>query len=174
VNRFLGAKRLAPMLVSWEIASSITHQSEVEAKRDGAKFIEAEHMLLALANDTDSDAARLLSESGLDHERLASALHEERRRTLAFAGINAADKRLVQATELDCSLSLGTSAKAALKRALIGSRRDRRRARVRSTDLLAGILEAELGTVPRALAIAGVDRAAIIARARNGMTSPAC
>ena len=155
------------MLVAWEIAPSVVLQFEVEAKRDGAKFIEAEHMLLALATDPDSDAARLLKESGLDHQRLASALHEERRRTLAFAGMNAPDKKLVQATELDSSLSLGTSAKAAVRRALIGSRHDRRRARLRSTDLLAGILEAELGTVPRALAIAGIDRAALIARARG-------
>ena len=167
MSRFLTARRLAPLLVSWEISPSVVLQFEVEAKRDGAKFIEAEHMLLALATDPDSDAARLLKESGLDHQRLASALHEERRRTLAFAGMNAPDKKLVQATELDSSLSLGTSAKAAVRRALIGSRHDRRRARLRSTDLLAGILEAELGTVPRALAIAGIDRAALIARARG-------
>jgi ATP-dependent Clp protease ATP-binding subunit ClpA len=174
VNRFLGAKRLAPMLISWEIASNVAHQSEIEAKLDGAKFIEAEHMLLALATDTDSDAARLLKESGLDHERLASALHEERRRTLAFAGIDASDTKLVQSTELDSSLSFGTSAKTALRRALIGSRHDRRRARLRGTDLLAGILEAEFGTVPRALAIAGIDGAAIVARARNRMARQAC
>jgi ATP-dependent Clp protease ATP-binding subunit ClpA len=171
VNRFLGVKRLAPLLVTWEIAP--IQQFEVEAKRDGAKFIEAEHMLLALAADTRSDAARLLNESGLDHQRLAAALHDEHRRTLAFAGMNAPDKKLVQPTELDSSLSLGTSAKAAVRRALIGSRHDRR-ARLRSIDLLAGILEAEMGTVPRALAIAGVDRAAIIARARGPMTRQPC
>jgi len=141
-------------------------QFEVEAKRVGAKFIEAEHMLLALASDPDSDAARLLKESGLDHQRLASALDEERRRTLSFAGIKRPDGKLVEATELDSSLSLGTSAKAAVRRALIGSRHDRHRARLRSIDLLAGILQAELGTVPRALAIAGIDRAALIACAR--------
>ncbi|HVS49577.1 MAG TPA: Clp protease N-terminal domain-containing protein [Candidatus Dormibacteraeota bacterium] len=167
MNRLLGARRLAPLLVSWEIAPSLVLQFEVEAKLDGSKFIEAEHMLLALATNPDSDAARLLKESGLDHERLTSALNEERHRTLAFAGMNAPDKKLVEATELDNSLSLGTSAKAALRRALIGSRHHRRRARLRSSDLLAGILEAELGTVPRALAIAGIDRAALIGRARG-------
>jgi ATP-dependent Clp protease ATP-binding subunit ClpA len=167
VNRLIGAKRLAPLLVSWEIAPTLVLQFEVEAKRDGSKCIEAEHMLLALAINPDSDAARLLNESGLDHQRLAAALHEERRRTLAFAGMNAPDKKLVEATELDSSPSLGTSAKAALRRALIGSHHHRRRARLRSTDLLAGILQAELGTVPRALAIAGIDRAALVARARG-------
>ena len=166
MSSFLTAKTLAPLLVSWEISPRVVLQFEVEAKRDGAKFIEAEHMLLALASDSDSDAARVLNESGLDHERLASALDEEHRRTLSFAGIKAPDTTLVEATELECSLSLGTSAKAAIRRALMGSRHDHRRARLRSIDLLAGILQAELGTVPRALAIAGVDRAAVITRAR--------
>jgi hypothetical protein len=48
---------------------------------------------------------------------------------------------------------------------LIGARHERHRAHLRSADLLAGILDAELGTVPRALAIAGIDRAAIASRA---------
>jgi ATP-dependent Clp protease ATP-binding subunit ClpA len=166
VNKLLGVQ-IQRLLVTWEIGS-VALQFEIEAKRDGAKSIEAEHMLLALtANpDTDTDAAKLLEEFGLDHERLASALREERNRTLAFAGIKSLDEKLVEATELDCSLSLGTSAKAAVRRALMGSRHDRRRARLRSIDLLAGILEAELGTVPRALAIAGIDRAALSSRAR--------
>jgi ATP-dependent Clp protease ATP-binding subunit ClpA len=163
VSRFFGPQRL---LVAWELPSNVVQQFEVEAKQDGAKSIEAEHMLLALATNPDTDVARLLHEFGLDHQRLTSALHEERRRTLAFAGINPPDNELVEATELDSSLSLGTSAKAAVRRALIGSHHDRRRARLRSTDLLAGILEAELGTVPRALAMAGIDRAALISRAR--------
>jgi len=166
VNRVFGAHGVAPLLVSWEIGSSVARQFEIEAKRDGAKFIEAEHMLLALAANADTDAGRLLIESGLDHERLSSALREERRRTLAFAGMSAPDKKLVEATGLDSSLSLGTSAKAAVRRALIGSRHERRRrGRLRGSDLLAGILEAEFGTVPRALAIAGVDRSALISRA---------
>lgn len=168
MNRFFGGKRPAPMLISWEIGSHVAHHFGMEAKQDGAKFIEAEHMLLALVSDPENDAAGLLIEFGLDRERLASALHEERRRTLAFAGMSAPELKLMEATELETSPSLGTSAKAAVRRALIGSHRDhRRRSRLRSTDLLAGILEADLGTVPRALAIAGIDRAALIARARG-------
>jgi D-alanyl-D-alanine carboxypeptidase len=141
-------------------------QFQVEATRDGAKFIEAEHMLLALAASPKTDAAKLLGEFGLDHPRLVSALDEEHRRTLTFAGMREPDTRLAEATELDTKLSLGTSAKAAIRRGLIGARHDRRRARLRSIELLAGILQAELGRVPRALAIAGIDRAALIARAR--------
>jgi ATP-dependent Clp protease ATP-binding subunit ClpA len=173
VSRFLEARKLAPLLVTWEVGQAVVQQSEVEARQDGAKFIEAEHMLLALATDPDTDAARVLSESGLDHERLAAALREERQRTLAFAGFKVAEEKPAEVTEVETSLSIGTSAKAAIRRALVGSRQDRR-GRLRSTDLLAGILEAELGTVPRALAIAGIDRAEIIARARGQVQRPQC
>ena len=166
MNRVFDPPRLGRLLVSWEIGSS-GRQFVVEAKQDGAEFIEAEHMLLALAANPESDAARLLKEFGLDHDRLAAALHEERRQTLAVVGMKATDTKLAAATERDSQPSLGTSAKVAFRRALIGSRNNRRRARLRGTDLLAGILEAEFGTVPRALAIAGIDRAALLARARQ-------
>jgi ATP-dependent Clp protease ATP-binding subunit ClpA len=167
MNSFFGSDRLS-LLVTWEIGANIASQFEVEAKRDGAEFIEAEHMLLALAADRDGDAAKLLKQAGLDHARLASALQEERRRTLAFAGMSAPSKELVEATALESSLTFGTSAKTALRRGLMGSRGDhRRRPRIRATDLLMGILQAELGTVPRALAIAGIDRAALLASTRG-------
>jgi ATP-dependent Clp protease ATP-binding subunit ClpA len=167
MNRVFDPPRLARLLVSWEIGSSVGRQFVLEAKQEGAEFIEAEHMLLALAANADSDAGKLLNEFGLDHERLASALREERRQTLAFVGMAASDTKLGEATELDSSPSLGTSAKVAVRRALIGSRHDRRRARLRGIDLLAGILEAEFGTVPRALAIAGIHRAELLARVRQ-------
>jgi ATP-dependent Clp protease ATP-binding subunit ClpA len=167
MNKVVDPPRMARLLVTWEIGSSVGRQFVIEAKKDGAKFIEAEHMLMALATNLDGDAARLLKEFGLDYGRLASALKEERRQTLAFVGMEVTDNKLVGATEIDSSPPLGTSAKAAFKRALIGAHHDRRRARLRGTDLLAGILEAELGTVPRALAIAGIDRAALLSRARR-------
>jgi ATP-dependent Clp protease ATP-binding subunit ClpA len=166
VNRLITAQRLAPVLVAWGIQPSVAHQFEIEAKRDGAKVIEAEHMLLALTANSDADVAKLLHEAGLDHDRLASALQDERRRTLAFAGMTAPDKP-APATEVESPLSFGTSAKTAFKRALIGARHERHRAHLRGTDLLAGILEAELGTVPRALAIAGIDRVALASRVRG-------
>jgi ATP-dependent Clp protease ATP-binding subunit ClpA len=163
VTSLLSPDRFAK-LISWEISPNVARQFEVEAKRDRAEFIESEHMLLALASDPESEAGRLLHEAGLDHERLASALQEERRRTLAFAGMNAPSKELIEATELNTVLTYGTSAKTAFRRALIGSRERHRRPRLRGLDLLAGILQAELGTVPRALAIAGVDRVALMSR----------
>jgi ATP-dependent Clp protease ATP-binding subunit ClpA len=167
VNRLFTPHRLAPLLVAWGIPAGISRQFEIEAERDGAKAIEAEHMLLALAASSDGDAARLLAEAGLDYERLASALKEERRRTLAFVGMKERGKEVAAVTDRESPISLGTSAKAAVRRALIGARHERHRVHLRSTDLLAGILEAELGTMPRALAIAGIDRAALALRARG-------
>ncbi len=168
LNRIIHAERLGPRLARPDNALSVIRRSEIEAKQDGAKFIEAEHVLLALAMHTDSSAGRLLNRCGLDHGRLVSALRNEQRRSLTFAGVEPLAEKQAEATELDGSLSLGTSAKAAIKRAMIASRADRpRRARLSSADLLLGILQAELGTVPRALAIAGIDRAALISRTRE-------
>src|SRR5258708_4553975 len=84
-------------------------------------------MLLALAAGPDGDVAKLLGEAGLDYHRLAAALRDERRRTLAFAGMKVPDTKLVATTELDGSLTFGTSAKAAIRRALVGARHERHR-----------------------------------------------
>ena len=173
--RFLAVERLAPLFVPRETALVVVRQFVVEAKQDTAKFIEAEHMLLTLATNEESEACRLLNESGLTYRQLASALHDERRRSLGFAGVEPLDETQIAATELDSPLTLGTSAKVAIKRALMASREARRRRPcIQSTDLLVGILQAELGTVPRTLAIAGVDRAVLIARATNPMSEARC
>jgi D-alanyl-D-alanine carboxypeptidase len=169
----LSVERLAPLFVPKHTALVVVRQFVVEAKQDAAKAVEAEHMLLTLATNETSDACRLLSESGLTYRQLLAALHEERRRTLAFAGVEPLDE--TEATELDRPLTLGTSAKVALKRAMVASREHPpRRPHIRSTGLLVGILQAELGTVPRTLAIAGVDRGALIARAGNEMGKTTC
>jgi ATP-dependent Clp protease ATP-binding subunit ClpA len=173
--RFLAVERLAPLFVPRETALVVVRQFVVEAKQDTAKFIEAEHMLLTLATNEESEACRLLNESGLTYRQLASALRDERRRSLGFAGVEPLDETQIAATELDSPLALGTSAKVAIKRALMASREARRRRPcIQSTDLLVGILQAELGTVPRTLAIAGVDRAVLIARATNQMSEARC
>jgi D-alanyl-D-alanine carboxypeptidase len=173
--RFLAIERLAPLFVPRETALVVVRQFVAEAKQDCAKYVEAEHMLLTLAASKESDACRLLDESGLTYDQLMAALHEERRRTLAFAGIEPLDEKQTAATELDRPLTLGTSSKVAIKRALIASREGRhRRPSIRSTELLLGILQAELGTVPRTLAIAGVDRAALIARTTRPTSETRC
>jgi ATP-dependent Clp protease ATP-binding subunit ClpA len=146
-------------------------RARVEAKLRGSRTVEAEHLLLALASDADSEVGRLLRESGLDHERLTSALSEERRTSLAFAGVEPLDESLPRAGGRDSRSPTapawvalwGASAKAAILRShAIAGESSRRR--MDGIDLLLGILQAELGTLPRALAIAGVDSVALIAR----------
>ena len=173
--RFLVVERLSHLLAPRETAPLVVRQFVIEAKQEAAKFIEAEHMLLTLAANEESDAGRLLHESGLTYRQLASALHDERRRSLSFAGVEPLDDQQTAATELDSPLTLGTSAKVAIKRALAVSHDSRPgRPRIQSTDLLLGILQAELGTVPRTLAIAGIDRAELIARTKNPMRNARC
>lgn len=167
LNSHRGADRLAPLFVPRETSARLVRQFEVEAKQHFAKFVEAEHMLLALATDPENEAGRLLHECGLSHSRIDAALHEERRRSLAVVGVEALEANPADATELDSHLALGTSAKTAIKRGLIASRGSRpRRPHLQGTDLLLGILQAELGTVPRVLAIAEVDRQTMILRIR--------
>jgi ATP-dependent Clp protease ATP-binding subunit ClpA len=145
-------------------------QFEAEARRDSARFIEAEHMLLALAAATDSAAGRVLAQAGLDHERLLAAIIDEHRHSLGYAGMKPLAQGSEGASGINRPVLLGTSAKTALRRALHERHRERgRRGRLGSADLLIGLLLAELGTVPRALALAGIDRQALIARARTGV-----
>ena len=75
---------------------------------------------------------------------------------LAYAGVELRSRMPIGATEGAAPLNLGTSANEAIRRgAAIGHAENRVRV---GTDLLLGILGAELGTVPRILALAGIDR----------------
>ncbi|ANJ26449.1 Clp protease N-terminal domain-containing protein [Agromyces aureus] len=136
-----------------------------EAARRGAAKVEAEHLLLAISASGDV-AAATLAEAGLDHDGIEAALRVERERSLAAAGIEpVADERLVAAR--DARPGWGTSIREALSRGNFRVRRARPRAEregLAVADALVGVLRADLGTVPRALAYAGVDRAALIAR----------
>jgi hypothetical protein len=58
----------------------------------------------------------------------------------------------------------GASIREALRRAPYRARSRPDRERLAVADTLVGVLRADLGTVPRALAYAGVDRDALISR----------
>jgi ATP-dependent Clp protease ATP-binding subunit ClpA len=122
----------------------------------GSPRIEAEHLLLAVARD-DCPAARVLAVEGLDYEGLVAALEREAERSLAAAGVAAETGPFSPWVE---EPRFATSAKLALERALraAAARRDRRLA---CGHIALGVLRADVGTVPRALQIAGVDRAAL-------------
>lgn len=168
-----------------------------EAVAAGSRDIRAEHLLLAMLEESSAepDGGRVrvaLAGSGLDYGRLTEALRTERAHSLAAAGFSVlADERLT-ATRLPSTPSLDSSAREALS---VGHRtmtRDRmsaqREAHRRRTPrggepgapsrahgrpgsgefaLAIGVLSAELGTVARALALAGLDRQALLEAVRH-------
>jgi ATP-dependent Clp protease ATP-binding subunit ClpA len=136
-----------------------------EAARLGASTVEAEHLLLAISASSDV-ASGVLADFGLDHAGVESALRSEREHALRAAGIEPVSDERLRATRRSRP-GWGASVREALLRVGDRAHRDRGRAerkRLLVADALLGILRADLGTVPRALAYAGVDRQALINR----------
>lgn len=136
-----------------------------EASARRAPAVEAEHLLLALASDETLEAHRVLIEAGLDHDRIEAALGRERSESLSAVGVGPLDEELFAATPRQARPGWGTSTKEAIHRGRAIGGQDGRR-RPAETELLMGILTASLGTVPRALAFAGVDRSELLDRTR--------
>ncbi|HWF72275.1 MAG TPA: Clp protease N-terminal domain-containing protein [Solirubrobacteraceae bacterium] len=139
-------------------ARAIVHTAvEDEARASGHGSVEAEHLLLALA------AHPALLGLGLDRDELVAALAQEEERSLAAVGIAAADFDLPAGHRGPRKPRLAASIKLAIARAVaIAAKRGDRR--ITAKHLLYGVLDAEQGRVPRALRIAGIDRAELRAR----------
>lgn len=147
---------------------TLLEQASREAERERSSKIEAQHVLLAMCTQADTPAARILSSVGLDHGALSAALEREYTHSLRVAGVSLAAFDL-SPNEAHGSTAgaapvtvLGTSVRSALERGVSGVRRN-----PRAEHLLLGILGAEYGTVPRALALAGIDREALLLRVRE-------
>jgi ATP-dependent Clp protease ATP-binding subunit ClpA len=143
-------------------ARQVVKAAETLASGLGSPTIEAEHLLLALA-----DCQPVLADAGLDHDGVLAALAEERERSLLAVGISAADFDLPPAPLTRPRMA--ASSKVALERAVraAASRSDKR---IAGGHILLGVLAAEAGTVPRALAIAGIDRQELRDRAGAALT----
>ncbi|MEV7229065.1 Clp protease N-terminal domain-containing protein [Polymorphospora sp. NPDC051019] len=146
--------------------SRVLERAIGEASARRAPAVEAEHLLLALASDETLAASRVLIETGLDRESVAAALDRERAESLSAIGIGPLDEELFAATPRQNRPTWGTSTKEAIHRGRATGGQDGRR-RPAETELLLGILTADLGTVPRALALAGVDRGDLLDRVRR-------
>ena len=131
-------------------ARQVVKSAETLASGLGSPTIEAEHLLLALA-----DCQPVLADVGLDHDGVLAALDEERVRSLLAVGIAAADFDLPPAPLTRPRMA--ASSKLVLTRA-VRAAVDRSDKRIAGGHVLLGVLDAEAGTVPRALAIAGIDR----------------
>ena len=141
---------------------STLEQAGREAQLDRSSRIEAQHVLLAISTQLETPAARLLLSLGLDHRALRDAFERERAHSLRVAGVSLEGFELPRpdvsegAAGVAIVTELGTSFRTALERGVSGVRRN-----PRPEHLLLGILGAEHGTVPRALALAGIDRGAL-------------
>lgn len=145
---------------------SVVIASVAEAQRRNSTLVEAEHLLLALSRDGSSPVRDALASAGLDPAGVEAALLAEREASLRVAGVEPLGEERLVASPRVARPRWGASAKEALTRAHRVASANRRQ-RSGEADLLTAILGLELGTVPRALILAGVDRPAVVAAVRD-------
>jgi ATP-dependent Clp protease ATP-binding subunit ClpA len=148
---------------------TIIDQGRREAHQDGSATVEAQHLLLAIAAEREATTHQVLTSVGLDRGAIRDALDREFEHSLSAAGVSRADFTLPPASKApERPKHLGASVRLALQRSVAsaGRRKD-----LQPAHLLLGILQAQVGTVPRALALAGVDRAVLMARVLGTLTT---
>ena len=144
-------------------ARRVAHDAPKIARELGDSTVEAEHLLLAIARRDDDPAAEVLREAGLDYDAISGALLAESERSLAAVGVSAEHLTFSPFVE---SPRFATSAKWALELSLrIALERGDKR--IGTGHVALAILNAKRGTVPRALAIAGVDRETLATEIRS-------
>lgn len=143
---------------------AVMGRAEHEAREDGSTTVEAPHLLLAVAADPEPTTGRALAAVGLDERAVRAALDREFEHSLSAVGVSATRFDLPAPSRVPSHPGLGTSARLAVERGVAAGpgRKD-----LHPAHLLLGILSAQVGTVPRALALAGVDRADLVARVRH-------
>lgn len=140
---------------------TVLDRAGTEARSDGSATVEAQHLLLAIAADPGAAPGRILTSVGLDYHAIREALNREFEHSLSGAGVSLPASDLPPASpDPQRTPHLGASIQLALQRGVkSGAGQD-----LQPSHLLFGILRAEVGTVPRALDLAGVDRAELMAR----------
>jgi D-alanyl-D-alanine carboxypeptidase len=138
-----------------------------EAQNDGSATIDAHHLLLSLAADQGSTAQQVLASAGLDRAAVREALDREFEHSLSMVGVSSAAYDLPGPSRASQQPKMGASARLALERSFSSARKKD----LRSAHLLLGILQAQIGTVPRALALAGIDQAGLADRVRQTLNS---
>ncbi|MGP3911979.1 Clp protease N-terminal domain-containing protein [Nonomuraea sp. 10N515B] len=135
-----------------------------ETLEDGSAVIEAHHLLLAIAAHEGTAAHRVLLAAGLGRQAIREALDREFEHSLSTVGVSLASYDLPKPSRDPKLPKIGASARLALERGFAAAtgKKD-----LRPAHLLLGILDTEIGTVPRALTLAGADRAGLMARARE-------
>lgn len=156
------------MIAVDKFVQRLIQQGIREAHDDRSPVVEAHHLLLAIAAEPEGDPARALAFVGLDRQAIRDALDREFEHSLSTVGVSLADFELPRpANAPEPPNQLGASAKLALERGFASASRKKD---LRPAHLLLGILQAEVGTVPRALALAGVDRSDLMVRVLQTLT----
>jgi D-alanyl-D-alanine carboxypeptidase len=148
---------------------AVVVRAHEEASALASTKVEAEHLLLALSREKGVGAGSVLANAGLDHDGLVRALDAELARSLEAVGVASSTLALAERPlPTTGQPRFGASAKHALVQALsvAKARGDRS---IRPAHILLGVLHAREGTVPRALAQAGVDPAALAASAQDSL-----
>ncbi|HYQ64119.1 Clp protease N-terminal domain-containing protein [Actinophytocola sp.] len=138
-----------------------------EARDDGSPTVEVQHLLLAVAAEPEPTVRPLLASAGLDRDAVRRALEQEFVQSLSAVGVSSNAHPLPEPSRLPAKPAMGTSAKLALDR---GFSAVTRKKDLRPAHVLLGILAAQAGIVPRALAIAGADQEDLAARVRRALT----
>ncbi|GAA5771512.1 hypothetical protein Aros01_08051 [Streptosporangium roseum] len=140
--------------------TTIIDRGAHEAHTDGSATIEAQHLLLAIAAERETVTHQALISAGLDHTAIGQALKREFEHSLNAVGVSGAFDLPRPSSAPELPSRIGASATLALERtfASVARKKD-----LQPAHLLLGILQAQVGTVPRALALAGIDRAALMA-----------
>ena len=146
---------------------AIIVRAQHEAREDDSATIEACHLLLAIAGDPEPTAHELLGSVGLDQRAIRAALKREYERSLRTAGVSSVGYEQPRPSRLPAHPAIGTSAKLALERGLASVARKKD---VRPAHVLLGVLSAQFGTLPRALALAGIDQGDLTARIRRTLS----
>jgi ATP-dependent Clp protease ATP-binding subunit ClpA len=145
----------------------IINHGRGEAQKDGSAAVEAQHLLLAIAIEQEATTHQVLTSAGLDHRAIRDALDREFEHSLSTVGVSAAAFDLpMPSSAPERPQQLGASARLAIERGFTSAGRKKD---LQPVNLLVGILQAEVGTVPRALALAGIDRAGLAERARRAL-----
>ncbi|WP_327328033.1 Clp protease [Streptomyces sp. NBC_01210] len=135
-----------------------------EAREDGSAVVEAHHLLLSIAAEQEAVTHQVLTSAGLDHGGVRDALDREFEHSLRTVGVSPAVYDLPSPSRASEPPTMGASAKLALERSFSSVARKKE---LRPAHVLLGILQAQVGTVPRALALAGVDQAALVDHVRQ-------
>ncbi|MFI7469610.1 Clp protease N-terminal domain-containing protein [Nonomuraea sp. NPDC049646] len=142
--------------------NDIVVRGAAEAREEGSAATEAHHLLLAIAAVEGTAAHRVLATAGLGRQAIKDALDREFEHSLDAVGLPLASHDLPRPfRDPKDHPKPGASARLALERGFAAAKGKKD---LRPAHLLLGVLSADVGTVPRALALTGVDRAGLIDR----------